>query len=189
MISKLKKIMVFGTRIFLSVGEGTFAVSMSGYDRDYEANFISRYEGTTSSGRDYSYSVNYSPEPGAISHVTATTYQFNGFLSPLSTEMTKVFKLNRTIPMKFSVSRQDGDSHDDIIAKLTLQHVDANIPIDEPIDPISSGEANTDGYFRYDSESDQYIYNLSTKDLSIGTWELIVRLDDGSEERVRIGLK
>ena len=29
----------------------------------------------------------------------------------------------------------------------------------EEIDPESSGEANTDGLFRYDEEKDQYIYN------------------------------
>ena len=36
------------------------------------------------------------------------------------------------------------------------------------------GNANPDSNFRYDESSGQYIFNLSTKNLSVGTWQLDV---------------
>ncbi|MDF1535774.1 MAG: PxKF domain-containing protein [bacterium] len=118
-----------------------------------------------------------------------TTYSFGGFEPPLSSESLKIFKLNRTIPVKFRVARNDGTPHDDIIARLTLQQMDNAIPIGNPIDPVASGAVHDDGVFRYDQEADQYIYNLSTKDLTTGTWELQVVLDDGSQKEMQFGLK
>jgi hypothetical protein len=36
----------------------------------------------------------------------------------------------------------------------------------------SPGNANPDNNFRYDATLPGYIYNLSTKNLAVGTWEL-----------------
>jgi len=43
--------------------------------------------------------------------------------------------------------------------------------------------------FRYDPTGQQYIFNLSTKGLSAGTWRLKVSLDDGATYTTLISLK
>jgi hypothetical protein len=43
--------------------------------------------------------------------------------------------------------------------------------------------------FRYDSTSNQYIFNLGTKSLSRGTWQIKVVLDDGTTKTVLISLR
>ena len=54
--------------------------------------------------------------------------------------------------------------------------------------PISSGSANTTNLFRYDSDNNQYIYNLSTITMSAGDWQLKVVLDDDRDYRVKYQL-
>ena len=39
------------------------------------------------------------------------------------------------------------------------------------------------------AKANQYIYNLKTSDLSVGTWKATVRFDDGSQQSVLFGLK
>jgi len=53
---------------------------------------------------------------------------------------------------------------------------------------VSADLGNT---FRYDAEEGQYVYNLSTKGLSPGTWELGVTVEGypGFEATVLIGLR
>lgn len=67
--------------------------------------------------------------------------------------------------------------------------MDSAAPMGEPIEPESAGAANIDNLFRYDPVADQYIYNLDTSDLSVGTWKAVVYFDDGSEQSVLFGLK
>lgn len=172
----------------VGTGSGPFTVRIETYDLD-DIQTTKQFTGTILPDRQYSYGVVYSSVPGSSDFIIAKTYDFLGFGEPLSSEIVKVFKFNRTIPVKFKIARQDGAPHDDIVAKLVLQQVDDSIPNGEPIEPDSSGEANTDGFFRYDTDSDQYIYNLSTKDLTSGTWDLEAKFDDGSMEKIRIGLK
>jgi hypothetical protein len=42
---------------------------------------------------------------------------------------------------------------------------------------------------RFEYDGNDYHYNLSTKPLSAGTWQIHVHLDDGSVQTVVIGLK
>jgi hypothetical protein len=43
--------------------------------------------------------------------------------------------------------------------------------------------------FTYDAGSGEYRYNLSTKPLSVGTWNIKLTLDDGTVRRTRISLR
>jgi hypothetical protein len=43
-----------------------------------------------------------------------------------------------------------------------------------------TSQANEGDLFCYDKTSQQHIFNLGTKNLSVGTWRLRVRLDDGT---------
>jgi hypothetical protein len=159
----------------VGTGEGQFSVGVVTRDRTWETQ-SKIFEGTISTGRTYTYSVAYSPEPGGATTVKPSTYLFEGFGPPLAADVVKVFKLDRTLPVKFTITRWDGGPHGDIVARLTFRHVDNGVPAGDPIEPTTSGSSNNDGLFRYDPIEDQYIYNLSTGSLGVGTWQLLVHL-------------
>jgi len=171
----------------LGTGNGPFTVEMNTYDSKANKH-TGLFEGYVSADRTFLYQIDYSSAVGSPSSIDPATYNFSGFNPPLSDD-NNIFKLRRTIPIKFTITRNDGQSHSNIVANLTLQHIDGAVPIGEPVEPNAPGEANVDGYFRYDLDSDQYIYNLSTKDLTTGTWEITVHLDDGSIQKTLFGLK
>ena len=58
----------------------------------------------------------------------------------------------------------------------------------EPIDDTTN-RPDSGNLFRYVMEDSHYIYNLSTRALSVGTWRLNLTLDDGKVYRVDIGIK
>jgi hypothetical protein len=53
----------------------------------------------------------------------------------------------------------------------------------------SSGNANTGALFRYDDTEEQYIYNLSTRSLSTGTYRIHVICDKAPSCSVDVSLK
>jgi len=55
------------------------------------------------------------------------------------------------------------------------------------MDVDSSGNANTDNIFRYADTN--YIYNLSTKPYTNGTYRIQATLDDGTVHTVNISTK
>jgi FG-GAP-like repeat/FG-GAP repeat/PQQ-like domain len=127
---------------------------------------------------------------GNTSTRTATfqvLYNFGGFLPPLLSHSTGVFKLGSVVPVKFPLTDAGGLSVGTAVARLTLQMYAGGQPVGTPIDATPPGSADVGDLFRYDGS--QYIYNLSTKALGVGTWQLQVRLDDGTVHGVAIGLK
>ena len=55
--------------------------------------------------------------------------------------------------------------------------------------PLSTSVADTGNLFRYDIENNQYIYNLATGTLSVGSLQLKVVLDDTRYYTVVISLQ
>ena len=115
-------------------------------------------------------------------------YQFGGFLPPVKTDGTGIYKFGRTLPIKFQLT----DAHSQFIAnataKLTIAKIDNGILGGEEI-PLSTSAADTDNLFRYDIINNQYIYNLSTDTMSLGTWQLKAILDDGKAYSVIISIR
>ena len=113
------------------------------------------------------------------------------FLPPI--ENNRVFKLGRTVPVKFQLTDVNGahisTAVANAVAKLVLQKYSGSEPSAEPIEATSTSGADSGNLSRYDSTENQYIYNLSTSSLSTGTWQIKVMLDDGSTKTVFIGLK
>jgi len=111
-------------------------------------------------------------------------YKFSGFLPPLKVkgkQQTLQFKAGSTIPVKFQLADNNGN----YISTATAQiWVDSNSTAGK-----SSGGANKQNYFRYDTTSNQYIFNLSTKGLAKGSHIIIVTLNDGTTYSVKITLK
>lgn len=172
----------------VGTGTGPFTMEVDAYGSTNRKS-TRFFEGLVTPGREYTYQVEFSPSGTVPGSVTPTTYLFGGFLPPLAPEGGKVFHLGRTVPLKFSVARGDAGPHRDLQARVTLQLVSGGVPVGSPIDPPDSGESDRGGFFRYDSEGDLFIYNLSTKELAEGTWKAIVTLDDGSIQESTFGLK
>ena len=82
----------------------------------------------------------------------------------------------------------DGNFITTATAEISLVKTSNNIEGEEEV-LVSTGTADTGETFRYDEESNQYIYNLSTSNLSAGTWEISVSLDDNTAYRVIISVK
>ena len=92
------------------------------------------------------------------------------------------------MPVKFSLSDAGGLSVASAVANLTIAQVTNQID-GTYVEAVSTAAATTGTLFRYDPTGQQYIFNLSTKGLSKGTWRLKVSLDDGSTYTTLISLK
>lgn len=105
-------------------------------------------------------------------------YTFGGFGSPL-TISSKEFKKMSTIPVKFQLFDTLGNPVSNAVGTLKVNGVPA----------VSSGGSNVGNYFRYDPTGKQYIFNLSTKPLTLGTNILVATLDDGTTHSWTITIK
>ncbi len=127
-------------------------------------------------------------------------YRFDSFQQPINDTnhpqvcgagcVTSIFKGGSTVPVKFQLKTFDGT----VVQAgsppqwLTPQRGSpTSAPIDEGVysDPATSG-----AMFRWDSASEQYIYNWSTKGATVGYYYRIsVILDDGQTYTVDVGLR
>lgn len=108
------------------------------------------------------------------------------FQPPVS--LLKPFKLGSTIPVKFGLCDANGTAVTTAVARLFLQQFSGDEPVGDPIEVTSTSAADTDNLFRLASDS-MYLYNLYTKDLSSGTFQIQAALDDGSVNTISLLLK
>jgi hypothetical protein len=113
-------------------------------------------------------------------------YNFGGILQPLVEGAT--YKAGSTIPMKFQLKDDAGAFISDAIATITYSKVSNNVAGSEVV-AVSTGAASTGNQFRYDSTANQYIFNLSTKGIAAGTYQVSITLNDGTTKTVRFSLK
>lgn len=124
---------------------------------------------------------------GNIATATSTInvdYVFNGFLAPVS--LGKPFKLGSTVPVKFSLADANGAVAPSAVARLELQRLNANEPVGEPFE-VASTDSTDSNYFRY--VDGEYIFNLSSKGLQTGTYQLLVLLNDGTTKVTNLSFK
>ncbi|HEX6126121.1 MAG TPA: YDG domain-containing protein [Pyrinomonadaceae bacterium] len=151
-------------------------------------------------GANYSYSF-VSVDTGVIT--TAATYCFDGFLSPIGgsvesgtggsfSDPVRAFKLNSTIPIKFSLFSGGCGGSPIVTGVHTLQVIKYADAVDSgpAIDATPTDAATTGNQFRLvDTE---WHYNLDTRrtpGLSAGTWLVKATLFDGSVRTVWISIK
>lgn len=115
-------------------------------------------------------------------------YVYGGILQPINRDGSSIFKLGSTVPVKFQLQDANGNFVANATVKLYLAKISNNV-VGDYIEAISTSRATTDNLFRYDTASNQYIFNLGTKTLSTGTWQLRILLDDGTSKYVVIGLR
>ena len=123
-------------------------------------------------------------------------YFFSGFLQPINDvvyhpeQSPSVFKGGSTIPVKFQLKSATGTP---VQAKtlpifLTPQRLSAmSVSIDEP---IYSAPATSGTTFKWDTTSQQYIYNWNTKGLTTGYWyKISTKLEDDTVQSVVVGIR
>lgn len=115
-------------------------------------------------------------------------YAYSGILSPIKGDGSSVFKQGSTVPVKFQLKDANGSFVTGATVKLYVAKVD-NGTVGEELEAVSTSAATTGNLFRYESTDNQYIFNLSTKGLSTGTWQLRILLDDGTSKYAVIPLK
>jgi len=134
--------------------------------------------------------TDYAGLQASTTHTYYVRYNYFGVLEPINQDGSSIFRTgkNRVIPVKFQLKDANGNYVSTAIARLYYAKVTDNVT-GTVMEANTTGQANTDNLFRYDSENNQYIYNLDTNALSAGTWELQIVLDDGTTKTVRISIK
>jgi hypothetical protein len=116
---------------------------------------------------------------GFVSGVRFYNYDFGGYLAPISNAGPNTFQDGSTVPVKFQLSVQGQN----------VSWAAATLWVDgQPAVSQVPGQGNA---FRYDPTTQQYEFNLSTKDMNLspGSHTLIVKLDDGTSHSVTITLR
>ena len=116
------------------------------------------------------------------------TYNFGGILPPIKADGSSTFNKGSAVPVKFRLTDAGGNYITTATARLNLAPIVSSNPGQE-IPATSKGNSNTGNYFRYDTTDNLYIFNLDTKPLSTGKWQLRIKLDDGTMKTVNIQLK
>ncbi|MBU4141755.1 carboxypeptidase-like regulatory domain-containing protein, partial [Patescibacteria group bacterium] len=114
-------------------------------------------------------------------------YNYSGVLPPIK-DSKDVFKLGSAIPVKFQLRDANGNNISTAIARIYLANIVDGI-IGKEINGTSSGKANTGNLFRYAAADNQYIFNLASKPLIKGTWQIRIELDDGTSKYAALVLK
>jgi hypothetical protein len=133
-----------------------------------------------------------------VSGTLTITYQAGGMcdgdvnhqiLQPINADGTSVWKQGRTIPAKFRVCDSNGASvaAPGTVANFALVQIIAGTvtSVDETV-----SSTNSDTAFRWDPTGQQWIFNISTSNLSAGhTYVYAITLNDGSVIMFQFGLR
>jgi len=116
-------------------------------------------------------------------------YVFGGYLQPLNADGTSIFRSNSVIPLKFRLSDCSDAPVTAAVATLEV-HFYADGVVGTELENVSpAGRANTDNLYRFDTKTQQFIYNLSTRSLAPNTSYLLrTVLDDGSVHDVVVSV-
>ena len=122
----------------------------------------------------------------ATTTVTAT-YLFGGILQPINADGSSIFKFGSTIPVKFQLTDYNGNFVTTAVATIRVAQISGGI-VGTDTEAISTNTPATTGNLFRLADS-QYIFNLATKPLLAGTWQIQITLDDGTLQTVMISLK
>lgn len=114
-------------------------------------------------------------------------FGWSGLLQPINGNGSSVFKLGRTVPVKFALTD----------ASAPIANLSAHLKVGKASDGITgtvteavaTASADVGNTFRYDPTAHQYVFNLSTSGWSQGTWVLRVDLGDGVPHDTLISLR
>ncbi|MFA6494531.1 MAG: PxKF domain-containing protein, partial [Candidatus Paceibacterota bacterium] len=156
-------------------------------------------EGTTTTGAsidtgtigEKTYSVFATDNAGNASAKTVTysvRYDYGGILQPINADGKSIFKLGSTVPVKFRIKYADGNFISTATANIYVNKI-SNGVLGTETEAVSTSAATSGNLFRYDTIGNQYVFNLATKPLSVGTWQIRIAIDDGTSKTVTISLR
>jgi hypothetical protein len=122
----------------------------------------------------------------SVTKTCYVTYDFSGFLQPINNDGSSLFKLKSTVPAKFQLRDAQGNLIPTAIARLYVTKI-TNAVLGDEAEAVSTSAATEGNLFRY--TGDQYIFNIGTKTMSAGSWQIKAVLDDGTYRTVLISLK
>ena len=111
------------------------------------------------------------------------TVAWSGFLAPVTEGGS--YKQGSTIPVKFALTGASAGVTN-LQATLWLRKLPSATTGSDPV-AVSTSAATTGNLFRY--TDGQYLFNLNTKPLAVGSYELRVDLGDGVARTVTISLR
>jgi len=109
------------------------------------------------------------------------------FLQPINPDGSSLFKRGSTIPVKFKLQGASAGIAS-LVAHLSVAKVAQGVS-GTYVEAVSTAASDGGDAFRYDAAANQYIFNLSTKALTIGTWLLRADLGDRVEHVVNVSLR
>jgi hypothetical protein len=121
------------------------------------------------------------------SFTVTVTAAWSNVLQPVNVDGSSMFKLGSTVPVKFQLTGASAGISN-LSGRLYLQRVGAGAT-GTVLEAVSTSNATTGNLFRYDATSNQYVFNLGTKTLSAGTYQLRIDLGDGVSRTVNITLR
>ncbi len=142
-------------------------------------------------------SDNFFVHPTGVAIVPGHKYEFAGFLAPMGGAdesggsfgaPIRTLKLGSTIPVKFTASLNGSAVTNGLQTLQVIKYTSATTS-EPPIDATPRDRATTGNEFRF--TDGEWHFNLDTKGtgMSVGVWQLVATLGDGSEHRAWIELK
>lgn len=115
------------------------------------------------------------------------TFSWSNVQRPINLDGSSTFKLGSTVRAQFQLT---GDSTPitDLVARLYIAKVNDGI-VGTELEAASTAAADSGNTFRYDPLAGKYGFNLGTKGLSAGTWQLRIDLGDGTTNTVVFSLR
>jgi hypothetical protein len=195
---------------FLDAPLPVFAASFSGFKNSetLATSGVTGASSLTTTATATSPVGNY-PIVAALGTLTATNYTFgftNGALTityeppgvfgghqirpPISLSGSSVFKQGSTVPAKFAVFDANGVSigTPGVVSSFQLVQIINGTVVDYVTDAVDS--TTSDSSFRWDTTSQQWIFNISTTALTANTTYVYwITLNDGTTIQFQFGLK
>lgn len=159
------------------------------------ASSVGAYPITISAGTlvAANYSFAFSPGSLTVTYAPAGTCMGepgHAILAPVQADGSSVFKQGASVPIKFRVCNADGQSigTPGVVSAFSLVGILNGTTLNEVQDQPDSN--TPDEAFRWDSTSQQWIFNIGTKTLAANrTYIYEVRLNDGTSIRFQFGLR
>jgi Tol biopolymer transport system component len=113
-------------------------------------------------------------------------YGYSGLLQPVNPDGSSVFKLGSTVPLKMDLADAGGTAVTAAVASVELAKVSTTVEGTSVEEVVNATPTNGKAFIY---NGGHYQYNLATKPLSVGTWQIRVVLDDGAVHRTTISLR
>jgi hypothetical protein len=122
---------------------------------------------------------------GSASFTVTVSFAWSNLLQPVNTDGSSVFKQGRVVPVKFALAGASAGITN-LSARIFVARV-SNGVMGEVNEAGLSVTADAGNLFRY--SNGEYIFNLSTSNMSEGTWAIRVDLGDGFLHDTLVGMR